>query len=45
MDANPVCPPSERFKAIGGDIGYYDPDTCLPLANGEPERRCEPQRW
>ena len=30
IDDNPACPPSERFKAIGGDMAYYDPDTLLP---------------
>ena len=27
IDENPACPESERFKAVGGDMAYYDPDT------------------
>ena len=39
IDENPECPPSQRFKAIGGDMAYYDPDTCQPLDKGEPDKR------
>ena len=39
IDSNPACPASERFKALGGDMGWYDPDTLQPLGSGEAGKR------
>ena len=39
IDTNPDCPPEQRFKAMGGDMGWYDPVTCEPLVSEEAGRR------
>ena len=36
---DPQAPPEERFKAMGGDMAWYDPATLQPLEGEEAMRR------
>ena len=36
---DPSAPPEERFKTMGGDMAWYDPDTREPLPNEEAMKR------
>ena len=36
---DPSARPEERFKTMGGDMGWYDPDTYEPLS-GEEAAKC-----
>ena len=42
---DPHAPPEERFKAMGGDMAWYDPETCEPLDGEEAQRRFDAQEY
>ena len=42
---DPHCPPEERFKAMGGDMAWYDPATCERLYAEEARRRNDAQAY
>ncbi len=42
---DPHAPPAERFKAIGGDMAWYDPATCEPLEEDEALKRYDAQEY
>ena len=42
---DPHAPPAERFKAIGGDMAWYDPVTCEPLEEDEALKRYDAQEY
>jgi hypothetical protein len=39
------APSEERFKAMGGDMAWYDPATCEPLGNEEAQKRYDAQEY
>ena len=41
---DPGAPPAERFKAMGGDMAWHDPDTGAPLPGDEASRRVEAEQ-
>ena len=42
---DPHGPPEERFKAMGGDMAWYDPATCQPLEGDEAQKRYDAQEY
>ena len=42
---DPHAPPEERFKAMGGDMAWYDPKTCQPLDTEEATKRYDAQEY
>ena len=39
------APPEERYKAMGGDAGWYDPDTWEPVTGSEVSKRWDAQQY
>ena len=42
---DPYCAPEERFKAMGGDMAWYDPATLEPLDGDEAQKRFDAQEY
>ena len=42
---DPSAPPEERFKTMGGDMAWYDPDTREPLSGEKAMKRAEAMQY
>ncbi len=43
--SDPHAPPQELFKAMGGDMAWYDPATCEALDDEEAQKRYDAQEY